>query len=654
VLPPAKTSMSSGSYPSHTALSAGGGTPADARSSLSLRSRVEQIDTLYRQAPGNFLVTLVASAVAAAVLHGHVQPLHLWGWFGTVVLLTGVRFHLLHRYRTARPHGQEIDRWAHYYVVLSALAGGLWGMAAHVLMPVDSLALQAFIYILLAGMMAGAALSLMIYLPAYLAFILPLGTLVVLGMLHTTGLMHEHDRAMTGLAALLIGWMAITFYFARTANASYMRALRLDHENRALDRALAERIADIESSNKTLAAQIALREVMEEDLRRAKEQLQLALRASELSIWDWTLERNLVYLDATWSSMLGHEPRSQYVSIEDLIALVHPDDIFLARKAQIACLKGETEEYSVEHRVRAADGGWIWIKSRGRVADRNAKGVAMRMIGTNLNITAQREAQAHIETLNGTLEAKLAELADANRDLQNFSSMVSHDLQAPLRRIAGFADMLSQRSGEQFDADSRHFLQRIRHNSRRMSVLIDDLLQFGRSTSTPLACCQVDLDTLLKEVLAEAIDSRELQEIHWSIAALPNVTADPALLKVVLSNLVSNAVKFTRPRPQRSIEIGTLPAGETERVVYVRDNGVGFDARFKDKIFLAFQRLHSEREFEGTGIGLATVHRIVERHGGRLWAEGDVGHGATFYLALPAAAINRDTGQRPRAEQAVA
>jgi len=644
--------MSPRSLPPHSALSSAVGTPADARSSLSLRSRAEQIDTLYRQAPGNFLVTLMASAVAAAVLHGHVPALHVWGWFGAVVLLTGVRFHLLHRYRVERLQAERIERWAHVYVVCSALAGTLWGIAAHVLMPADSLPLQAFVYILLAGMMAGAALSLTVYLPAYLAFVLPLGTLAVAGMLNDPGLISEDDRAMTGLVALLIGWMAITFYFARTANASYVRALRLDHENRALDRVLSDRIADIESSNKTLAAQIALREVMEEDLRRAKEQLQLALRASELSIWDWTLERNLVYLDATWSSMLGHEPRSQYASIEDLIALVHPDDLALARKAQVACLKGETEEYSVEHRVHAADGGWIWIKSRGRVADRNAKGLATRMIGTNLNITAQREAQAHIETLNRTLEAKLTELADANRDLQNFSSMVSHDLHAPLRRITGFADMLAQRVAGQLDDDSRHFLQRIRHNSNRMSTLIDDLLEFARSTSTPLACCAVDLDALVREVLAESVDPRELQEIRWSLDPLPNVTADPALIRVMFANLIGNAVKFTRPQLHRRIEIGTLPGGDAECIVYVKDNGVGFDARFKDKIFLAFQRLHSEREFEGTGIGLATVHRIVERHGGRLWAEGDVGQGAAFYLALPAAPAKEEPPAQTQAATA--
>lgn len=612
-------------------------TPEDMRGALHRRSRLEQIDTLYRQAPGNFLVTLVAASIMCVVLVGRVDPSPLWSWFGTVVILTLGRFQLLFRYRTAQPEREYEFSWGFLYVASSVLGGLVWGASAHLLMPPDSLALQAFVYIMLAGMMAGASLSMTVYLPAYVGFVLPLGLLTLASIANGPLLVRDDERLAIGLGTLLAGWMVVTGYFARTANASYLRALRLDHENRALDRVLADRITDIENSNKTLAAQIALRESTEADLRRAKEQLQLALRASELSIWDWTVERNLVYLDATWSSMLGHEPRSQYCSIDELIKLVHPNDLFTARKAQIACLKGETEEYSVEHRVRAADGRWIWIMSRGRVADRNANGLATRMIGTNLNITAQREAQAHIEMLNRTLQGKLSELADANRDLQNFSSMVSHDLHAPLRRIAGFAEMLADRTRSTLDDDSLHFLERIRHNSKRMSALIDDLLEFARSTSTPLDRVDVDLSALVREVCSESIDPREGREVAISIGELPRIDADRALLKVVLVNLIGNAVKFTRTRSDRRIDIGTASDDDTECILYVRDNGVGFDPRFKDKLFLAFQRLHSEREFEGTGVGLATVFRIIERHGGRLWAEGDIGRGATFYMAFPKA-----------------
>jgi signal transduction histidine kinase len=641
--------MTTGSNPSPSTGASAADLAGGARSSLERRSRNEQIGTLYRLAPGNFFAALAAAVIVCVVLNGRVDPDRLLGWFGAMALLTAGRYYLLFRYGAARSEAAQLGKWASLYVGSSALGGLLWGSAAHVLMPPDSLALQAFVYIVLAGMMAGASLSMTVYLPAYVAFVVPLGLLMLASFARESLLVQEEERLAIGLGVLLAGWMGAMAYFARTANAAYLRALRLDQENRALDQVLDTRIAEIESSNETLAAQIALREATEADLRRAKEQLQLALRASELSIWDWTVERNLVYLDATWSSMLGREPQARYCSIEELIELVHPDDLFTARKAQLACLKGETEEYSVEHRVRATDGRWIWIMSRGRVADRNPNGLATRMIGTNLNITARREAQARIETLNRTLEGKLAELADANRDLQNFSSMVSHDLHAPLRRIAGFAEMLAARTEARLDEESLHFLNRIRANSKRMAALIDDLLQFARTTSKQLDRSLVDLNALVREVCTEMVDPRESGAIAWNIASLPRIDGDHALLKSVFANLIGNAVKFTRTRTDRHIEIGSVDTQDPEHVVYVRDNGVGFDPRYRDRLFAPFQRLHSEREFEGTGIGLATVHRIVERHGGRLWAESDIDQGATFYVSVPA---NSGTVPAARAQSA--
>ena len=626
--------MTSGSLPPRSALSHAAD-HADIRGAIGQRSRAEQIDTLYRQAPGNYLVTLTVATVVCGVLYSHLPGPRLWSWLAAVMILTAIRFLLVRRYHAVRPQGDELRTWANLHVATSLAAGVLWGSAAHLLMPHESLTLQAFVYIVIAGMMAGAALSLTVYLPAYFAFVAPIGLLVLLRLMNEASFADDYGRAMAALAALLVGWVAVTCFFARTANASYLRALRLDRENRALDRVLAERIVDIETSNRTLAAQVALRESMETDLRMAKEQLQLALRASELSIWDWRLEHKRVYLDAAWSAMLGHEPVARHFTIAELIAIVHPDDLATARKAQLACLKGETEEYSVEHRVRTARGDWMWIMSRGRVAERNAQGLATRMIGTNLDISDRKAVQARIEALNKALQANVAELADANRDLQNFSTMVSHDLHAPLRRITGFSDMLVARYGPSLPGEAQQFLQRICHNAARMSTLIDDLLEFARSTSTKLTCEPCDLDALMREVVAETNEAHGAPDITCEIGPLPWVNADRSLLKVALANLVGNAYKFTRTCPRRRVEIGACDSSAQEHVVFVRDNGVGFDPQYKERMFLAFQRLHSDREFEGTGIGLTTVHRIVERHGGRLWAEGDIGQGATFYLALP-------------------
>jgi len=594
----------------------------------------EQIATLYRLAPGYYLVTLVAAGLVCAVLQSQLDPVRLWGWLVAVVLLTAVRFTLLWRYRPTGTKAAEVQTWATSHVVTSFVAGILWGLSAHLLAPGDAMPLQAFVYIVLAGMMAGAALSSTVYLPAFLAFVVPIGVLVLVRLMTVASLDHDDGRAMTALAILLVIWVVVTWYFAHNANASYLRALMLDRENRALDGLLNARIIEMENSNRMLAAEVASHEAAEVELRRTKEQLELAFSASRLSVWDWTIERNLVYLDPMWSVMLGGESQPQYSTVEALIALVHPDDLAAVRSTQRACLKGEADEYSVEHRVRKADGGWMWIMSRGRVEARDDTGRVTRMIGTNVDINKRKNAESRIETLNRELEAKVSELADINRDLQYFSSMASHDLHAPLRRIQGFAALLQERLESALDDEGRHLLQRLRHNATRMSALIDDLLKFARTSRAELALRPVALEALVKEIVSELGEARNERNIEWIVAALPKVTADRALLKVAFVNLIGNAVKFTSRQPTGRIEIGATIA-DSEDIIFVRDNGVGLNSGDAEQLFVAFRRLHTKAEFEGNGLGLATVHRIVERHGGRIWAEGAPGQGATFYMALP-------------------
>ena len=239
------------------------------------------------------------------MLQLQIDPVRLWGWLVAVIVLTAIRFTLLWHYRKARTKAAGLRTWATSHILTSVLAGILWGLSAYLLAPSNAMPLQAFVYIVLAGMMAGAALSSTVYLPAFLAFVLPIGILVLVRLMTAASLDHEDGRAMSALALLLVTWVGVTWYFARNANASYLRALRLDRENRALDNLLNARIIEIENSNRMLAAEVASREAMEVELRGTKEQLQLALSASRLSIWDWASERNLVYLDPMWSVMLG-------------------------------------------------------------------------------------------------------------------------------------------------------------------------------------------------------------------------------------------------------------------------------------------------------------------------------------------------------------
>lgn len=239
------------------------------------------------------------------------------------------------------------------------------------------------------------------------------------------------------------------------------------------------------------------------------------------------------------------------------------------------------------------------------------------------------------EQLEARVRQRTAELDVAYQDLEAFSYSVSHDLRAPLRHVTGFATLLGQHLGPSADERSRRYLQTMSAAATRMGRLIDDLLAFSRMGRASLAPRRVDLGQLVREAQAELMPDTAGRDIEWDVRELPSVYADPALLRPVVVNLLSNAVKYTSTRPTAHIEIGSIRSEDGDAVVFIRDNGVGFDMAYVDKLFGVFQRLHRSDEFSGTGIGLANVRRIIQRHGGRTWAHGEVNQGATFYFSLP-------------------
>jgi light-regulated signal transduction histidine kinase (bacteriophytochrome) len=239
---------------------------------------------------------------------------------------------------------------------------------------------------------------------------------------------------------------------------------------------------------------------------------------------------------------------------------------------------------------------------------------------------------------NQLLQQKTSELLAANEDLDSFSYSVSHDLRAPLRAVDGFTQMLEQDYGAQLDQEGRRLLAVVRTSTHHMARLIEDLLSFARLGRQPMRTVSVALTPLVRAVVAELRPEQGERSIEFEVGNLGHVQGDPALLKHVFVNLLSNAVKFSRDRHPAVIEVGGDATTESGglRHYYVKDNGAGFDMRHYDKMFGVFQRLHTTAEFPGTGVGLAIVSRIVERHGGRVWAEGVADQGATFHLTLKA------------------
>ena len=286
-----------------------------------------------------------------------------------------------------------------------------------------------------------------------------------------------------------------------------------------------------------------------------------------------------------------------------------------------------------ELKNRAKDGSAFWVDST-IVPFRDERGSLSQFFAVRTDITERKQAEEQIEKLNGNLQHRAEQLVESNKELEAFCYSVSHDLRAPLRHVQGYVEMLQRATEGQLSEKALRFLKTISDASSDMGQLIDDLLEFSRMGRVGLNEGTVALDELVKEALKSLEMAVAGRNIEWKIAPLPEALGDSALIRQVLANLLGNAIKYSRGRDPAQIEIGLSGEEKGRMIFFVRDNGAGFDMQYAHKLFGVFQRLHRPEEFEGTGIGLANVRRIIVRHGGRVWAEGRLDEGATFYFTL--------------------
>jgi PAS domain S-box-containing protein len=339
-------------------------------------------------------------------------------------------------------------------------------------------------------------------------------------------------------------------------------------------------------------------------------------------------------LITTWNS--GAQRLKGYAT--DEIIGRHVSCLYPLEYVEQGKLEAELKEATAHGHVEAQ--GWRVRKDGSRfwaevvtTALHDPGGELIGFVKIDKDITARRTAEEQITKLNQTLSQQIAELAAANQELESFSYSVSHDLRAPLRHIDGFARILIEEHAAGMSSEAQGYLQRIVQGATRMGELVDDLLNLARIGRQQLTRERSDMTRLVKDAISALPPEPHERHIEWRIETLPTMNCDPRLIKLVFVNLLSNAAKFTRKQPAAVIEVGTRVCSGSP-AIFVRDNGVGFDPRYADKLFGVFQRLHRQEDFEGTGVGLATVSRIVHRHGGEIWAESKLNAGATFFFTL--------------------
>lgn len=412
-------------------------------------------------------------------------------------------------------------------------------------------------------------------------------------------------------------------------------------------------------------------ELTRQQLIENQQQLALAQKIGRIGTFEWDIVNNHLISTPEVEALYGLPPGELEGTYENWTRHVHPDDIQLATKSLQSAFMGGPP-YNAEFRVIWPDGTQHWILAKGEITAYDAQNRPLKMMGMNIDVTERIEAERekdrinqNLQDLNANLEAIVTErtevlrqlntkLQRSNQELQNFAYIASHDLQEPLRKIQAFGNLLEDEYGPALGG-GKAYLDRIRDAARRMRALIDDLLTFASITTKGQSFIQVDLNSIVREVIDDLEPRLNVTQGHIEVGELPTLEADPQQMYQVFQNLLVNALKFCRPGMPPLVRVYSQLNVEPDRIkdvietsstaslpvnlqhqIFIEDNGIGFDEKYLNRIFTVFQRLHGKSEYEGTGIGLAIVRKIVVRHGGKIIARSNIGQGTTFIMTLPA------------------
>jgi PAS domain S-box-containing protein len=390
----------------------------------------------------------------------------------------------------------------------------------------------------------------------------------------------------------------------------------------------------LEEANQTLEHQVQERRSAENALRVSEQRNRTLVAAMTAIVWTTDAKGRFIGQQDSWAAYTG-QTYDEYVGL-GWHGAIHDEDRNAWELSSARALV-ECHPFALELRLwHAQSSAYRYVSFRG-VPVIEAPGVVRDWIGTITDIHDQRVAEGELHKLNAELEQRVAlrtsELQAVNKEMEGFSYSVSHDLRAPVRAIAGFSRMLGEDHAQELGEEGRRKLGIIQSEASRMGNLIDDLLTFSRLGRKPIDYVELDMGRMVHSLLERLQAQHEGPKAELRIGALPSARGDRALLEQVWANLISNALKYSGKREHPVIEIAAI-SEEKEYVYFIRDNGAGFDPRYRAKLFGVFQRLHTDSEFDGTGVGLALVHRIILRHGGRVWADGELDKGATFYFTL--------------------